>query len=65
MIKNKNLVTRSISGEIYFQHICQNLLGRRSSPNIIAISSQKLSIPILKKKNIHKKNHFFFFFALP
>lgn len=45
MIKDKKLITRSIRGEIYFQHICQNLFGRRSSPNMIAISSQKLSIP--------------------
>jgi hypothetical protein len=30
---------------MYFQQIFQNLPGRRSSPNIIAISSQKLSTP--------------------
>jgi hypothetical protein len=39
--ERRNLITRRISGEIYFQHICQNLPGRRFSPNIIATSSQK------------------------
>jgi hypothetical protein len=45
MNRCKKIITIRISGEMYCQQIFQNLLGRRASPNISAISSQKLSTP--------------------
>ena len=47
--KKKKLITRRIRGEIYCQQIFQNLLGRRCSPNINAMSSEKFSTPTLIK----------------
>ena len=59
--ESKNLITTRIRGEMYCQQIFQNLLGRRCSPNIRAMSSEKLSTPREVKRSIiatNKKNHY-------